>query len=294
MSNLDIIRDIQSHYDYIDKNTLMGYINELIKKEFLRYNQDINYFNQNFENIFLNKREANNELDFAIEQAIFIVLQPLRIDIDSKNIEQVLLSWSGYILTRDINKGKYPKDIIHYFENDDFSFEDLMAMSKSQIKELVEYDNMVSFEKKEKCTKVLCKKINEVLSQNDSISDEEFNCNLGIINYRFLRIHPFDDGNGRLSRMLLNYMFNLRNGYIPIGLDNIEIDELINIYKQTSKIIYSAFMGFYLSNLEYSDETDYVETETLLTSNVTNYIIQKQQEAQRKLGIEPINNIKNR
>lgn len=89
-------------------------------------------------------------------------------------------------------------------------------------------------------------------------------------------------------------MFNLRNGYIPIGLDNIEIDELINIYKQTSKIIYSAFMGFYLSNLEYSDETDYVETETLLTSNVTNYIIQKQQEAQRKLGIEPINNIKNR
>ena len=107
MSNLDIIRDIQSHYDYIDKNTLMGYINELIKKEYLRYNQDINYFNQNFEDIFLNKREANNELDFAIEQAIFIVLQPLRIDIDSKNIEQVLLSWSGYILTIDINKGKF-------------------------------------------------------------------------------------------------------------------------------------------------------------------------------------------
>ena len=158
MSNLDIIRDIQSHYDYIDKNTLMGYINELIKKEYLRYNQDINYFNQNFEDIFLNKREANNELDFAIEQAIFIVLQPLRIDIDSKNIEQVLLSWSGYILTRDINKGKYPKDIIHYFENDDFSFEDLMAMSKSQIKELVEYDNMVSFEKKKNALRYYVKR----------------------------------------------------------------------------------------------------------------------------------------
>ncbi len=145
-----------------------------------------------------------------------------------------------------------------------------------------------------KYIEVICEKINEVLSQNDSISDEEFNCNLGIINYRFLRIHPFVDGNGRLSRMLLNYMFNSRNGYIPVGLDNKEIDELINIYKQTSKIIYYAFMGSYLSNLEYSDENDYVETETLLTSNVTNYIIQKQQEAQRKLEIESINNLKNR
>ena len=46
-------------------------------------------------------------------------------------------------------------------------------------------------------------------------------------------------------------------------------------------------MGFYLSNLEYSDEEDYLETETLFTFNVTNYIIQKQQEAQRKLGIDP-------
>ena len=73
MSNLDIIRDIQSHYDYIDKNTLMGYINELIKKEYLRYNQDINYFNQNFEDIFLNKREANNELD--IQRTLFIILK---------------------------------------------------------------------------------------------------------------------------------------------------------------------------------------------------------------------------
>ncbi|MFW5658605.1 MAG: Fic family protein [Bacteroidota bacterium] len=34
------------------------------------------------------------------------------------------------------------------------------------------------------------------------------------LHYRFVRIHPFDDGNGRLSRILMNYLL-MRNGYYP-------------------------------------------------------------------------------
>ena len=34
------------------------------------------------------------------------------------------------------------------------------------------------------------------------------------LHYRFVRIHPFDDGNGRLSRILMNYLL-LRHGYFP-------------------------------------------------------------------------------
>ncbi len=36
-----------------------------------------------------------------------------------------------------------------------------------------------------------------------------------LLHYKFVRIHPFDDGNGRISRLLMNYVL-LRNGYPPV------------------------------------------------------------------------------
>ncbi|MBL7839400.1 MAG: Fic family protein [Cyclobacteriaceae bacterium] len=36
-----------------------------------------------------------------------------------------------------------------------------------------------------------------------------------MLHYRFVRIHPFDDGNGRIARLLMNYVL-LRNGLPPV------------------------------------------------------------------------------
>jgi len=36
-----------------------------------------------------------------------------------------------------------------------------------------------------------------------------------LLHYKFVRIHPFDDGNGRISRLLMNYVL-LKNDYPPI------------------------------------------------------------------------------
>jgi Fic family protein len=36
-----------------------------------------------------------------------------------------------------------------------------------------------------------------------------------LLHYKFVRIHPFDDGNGRISRLLLNYVL-LKNGFPPV------------------------------------------------------------------------------
>ena len=35
------------------------------------------------------------------------------------------------------------------------------------------------------------------------------------LHYKFVRIHPFDDGNGRLSRLLMNYIL-LKNDLPPV------------------------------------------------------------------------------
>lgn len=284
MNNIEILKQIQDKYKDYDRSALINYITNLIRTEYLRNSNDEHYFNDNFENILLGTKVLNNNLDYAIDQAIFITLQPLRNDIDAKKIEQTLLNWSGYILNRDINSGKYPQDIMHYFEDNEAI--DFTNMNKKTMKKIIEYDNMVSSDKKSQCTKVLCKKVIKLLSTQAKKNDKSFYKNLAIINYRFIRIHPFEDGNGRISRMLLNYMFNSRIGCIPIALNNDEINELIEIYKETSKIIYSVFMGGYLSNLEYDDSgSSYVETEEVLTENINNFLYNK--EAQASL-IKPI------
>lgn len=282
MNSIEIIKQLQEKYKEVDSNSLMAYINNLIKIEYLRYHSNEDYFNTNFEDILLENKMPDNELDYAIEQAVFITLQPLRTDINVENIEQILLSWSGYILNRDISSGNYPKDIIHYFEDDEEI--DFTKMSKYQIRAIIEYNNMVSSDKKEHCTKILCKKIKRFSAKQAKMNDKNFYTNLAIINYRFLRIHPFDDGNGRVSRMLLNYMFNFRNDCIPIALDNNEINELIGIYKETSKLLYAAFMGVYLSNLEYDDEgSSYLEIEEQLIESIGRFLYLKQLNAKEQI-----------
>jgi Fic family protein len=40
-----------------------------------------------------------------------------------------------------------------------------------------------------------------------------------LVHYRFVRIHPFDDSNGRTSRLLMNY-YLMRYGYAPVVIES--------------------------------------------------------------------------
>ena len=79
-------------------------------------------------------------------------------------------------------------------------------------------DNNVSFEGKYPIEKAknIPDKLEELLNnyynkwQNIDIFERE-----ALFNIEFLRIHPFEDGNGRTSRLLLNYNM-LLNGHAPI------------------------------------------------------------------------------
>ncbi|CVK88271.1 uncharacterized protein FMAN_05007 [Fusarium mangiferae] len=53
---------------------------------------------------------------------------------------------------------------------------------------------------------------------------------------RFVEIHPFQDGNGRMCRIILNaILFRYVGIFIPIGEAQDEVDEYINIKKRASR-----------------------------------------------------------
>ena len=52
--------------------------------------------------------------------------------------------------------------------------------------------------------------------------------------YRFVRIHPFDDGNGRMARLLMN-MILMKHGYTVALIPREERGEYINTLERTDK-----------------------------------------------------------
>ena len=70
--------------------------------------------------------------------------------------------------------------------------------------------------------------------------------------YRFVRIHPFDDGNGRMARLLMN-MILMKHGYTVALIPREERGEYINTLEQTDKSEdLTEFIGYVAACCEYS------------------------------------------
>lgn len=68
------------------------------------------------------------------------------------------------------------------------------------------------------------------------------------IHYRFVRIHPFDDGNGRVARLLLNFVL-LRYGYPPVIIRKEDKEDYLLALEQADAGQLEAFSRFVGQNL---------------------------------------------
>ncbi len=64
-----------------------------------------------------------------------------------------------------------------------------------------------------------------------------------VTHYEFVRIHPFDDGNGREARLLMNLIL-IENGFVPAVIKNEKRREYINSLILADKGEISEFIAF--------------------------------------------------
>ncbi len=74
-----------------------------------------------------------------------------------------------------------------------------------------------------------------------------------LFHYRFVRIHPFDDGNGRISRLLMNYIL-LKNGYPPVVIKSADKHNYLAALRMADADDIEAFVQYIAEQLQWSLE----------------------------------------
>ncbi len=97
-----------------------------------------------------------------------------------------------------------------------------------------------------------------------------------LIHYKFVRIHPFDDSNGRTSRLLMNYVL-LRYGYPPVIIKSADKKSYLNALNKadvgdvnafveyvSEQVVWSFEIGLKVGGGESIEELDDVDKEILI------------------------------
>ncbi len=74
-----------------------------------------------------------------------------------------------------------------------------------------------------------------------------------LFHYKFIRIHPFDDGNGRLARILMNFIL-MRAGFPPVVIKTTEKEDYFRALRQADGGDLGAFVQYVAEQLVYSLE----------------------------------------
>ncbi len=71
--------------------------------------------------------------------------------------------------------------------------------------------------------------------------------------YKYIRIHPFDDGNGRTARILMNFIL-MRFGYPPVIIETTDKQNYFAVLRQADAGVLTSFVEYVSDNLNRSLE----------------------------------------
>jgi Fic family protein len=72
-----------------------------------------------------------------------------------------------------------------------------------------------------------------------------------VFHHKFVLIHPFDDGNGRISRLLMNYIL-IRHGYPPVVIKSANKDKYLNALRLADAGDMESFITYIAEQAEWS------------------------------------------
>ena len=128
------------------------------------------------------------------------------------------------------------------------------------------------------------KKLEEMLIQYYSASTKPIIKKIALLHLTFENIHPFVDGNGRIGRVINNYLL-LREGYVPINIKFIDRELYYNAFNEfdnkgktsiMEEIIGKALTNSYHKRLAYLEGkeiislADYAKRNSISHSNLIN------------------------
>ena len=153
--------------------------------------------------------------------------------------------------------------------------------------------------------KHVVKKIENMLIKYNSTSNENIIKRIALFHLTFENIHPFVDGNGRIGRVLNNYLL-IREGYVPINIKFIDRKMYYNAFNEFDRkaetlimeeIVGKALTNSYYKRLAYLEEmeiitlADYAKRNGISHSNLINKAKRQTIEAFLEKGIWKIGKI---
>ena len=172
----------------------------------LEYLKDKNFLEQYL--LILNNRlvYSNNRIEYDVEEVDKLY--------DSNNVLSLEDNLDAFkiLLSKLDSKEELTEELIIKVANTVNKHALYISDNYRVIGDGVKFDNIYPIEKPsniQRKMQELLHKYNNEWSKLDIFERE------ALFNIEFIRIHPFEDGNGRTSRLLLNYNM-LRNGHAPI------------------------------------------------------------------------------